>query len=353
MKRTTLPRVAATATLTFILLVLFVQAAQAEVPFDPPGKYSTSWLGNTYMDVNGHKNVTEELAGLCLSPNGKLYSAGYAETWGGGASHNAADGSLLGTLRQNVNGWKGSDGQVDAAYGMTVHPRKNGEYIVLFENAAWANIQMYRWQPGGPRISNPTAPAEPKHETSASDNAEASPGYVTIFSDDTIKQWRQCGPGRFVVTNGVATGEGGMGLWWYAGRQFTNFVLRGEFVQEQEIADSGVFLRFPDPGQDPWVAVHQGHEMEIGDPAPQDPTWRTGSIYPFAASARANTKPLGQWNTFEITCNGQEYTVRINDDVVTRWTDPQARTAHGFIGLQNYNDHKTVRHRNLRIQELP
>jgi hypothetical protein len=195
--------------------------------------------------------------------------------------------------------------------------------------------------------------AVPKEQPVIPGNTELLPGFVSLFSDDALKQWRQCGPGRFVVTNGVATGEGGMGLWWYAGRQFTNFVLRGEFVQEQEIADSGVFLRFPDPGQDPWVAVHQGHEMEIGDPAPQDPTWRTGSIYPFAASTRANTKPLGQWNTFEITCNGQEYTVRINDDVVTRWTDPQARTAHGFIGLQNYNDHKTVRHRNLRIKELP
>jgi len=60
---------------------------------------------------------------------------------------NKADGKLVGTLRQNVNGWKGSDGQVDAACGMTVTLRKNGEYVVLFENAAWANIQMYRWCP--------------------------------------------------------------------------------------------------------------------------------------------------------------------------------------------------------------
>ena len=57
------------------------------------------------------------------------------------------DGSLVGTLRQNVNGWKGSDGQVDAAYGMTVTKRSNGEYVILFENAAWANIMMTRWSP--------------------------------------------------------------------------------------------------------------------------------------------------------------------------------------------------------------
>ena len=96
-------------------------------------------------------------------------------------------------------------------------------------------------------------------------------GFKSLFSDEALKQWRQCGPGRFVVSNGVARGEGGMGLWWYSGKQFTNFVLRGEFVQEQEIADSGVFLRFPDPKDDPWNAVHQGHEMEIGDPIPKIP----------------------------------------------------------------------------------
>ena len=178
-------------------------------------------------------------------------------------------------------------------------------------------------------------------------------GFEPLLSPSAVVSWRQCGPGQFAVTNGVATGHGGMGLWWYGARQFTNFVLRGEFVQEGAIADSGVFVRFPDPGNDPWIAVHQGHEMEIGDPEPKDPTWRTGSIYPFAASKKANTKPLGQWNSYELTCIGQTYTVRINGEVVTEWMDPKHRTEHGFIGLQNYNDGKTVRHRNLRVKNLP
>jgi len=178
-------------------------------------------------------------------------------------------------------------------------------------------------------------------------------GFENLFTGEALKQWRQCGPGQFVVSNGVATGEGGMGLWWYAGRQFTNFVLRGEFAQEQEIADSGVFLRFPDPKDDPWNAVRQGHEMEIGDPEPKDPTWRTGSIYPFKSSIRANTKPVGQWNEYEITCIGQDYSVRMNGEPIMSWTDPKKRASFGYIGLQNYNDGKAVRHRHLRIKELP
>ncbi len=185
----------------------------------------------------------------------------------------------------------------------------------------------------------------------AADDAEA--GFVPLFAKDELKNWKQCGPGRMVFKDGVATGEGGMGLWWYSGREYGDFVLRGEFLQEQEIADSGVFLRFPDPGEDPWIAVHKGHEMEIGDPQPKDPTWRTGSIYPFCASSRANTKPIGQWNSYEIICIGHVYTVRINGEEVLKWTDPKERTLKGYIGLQNYNDKKTVRHRNIRIKPLP
>jgi len=178
-------------------------------------------------------------------------------------------------------------------------------------------------------------------------------GFLPLLSQEAQKHWRQCGPGQFLVKGGIATGEDGMGLWWYSARQFDDFVLRGDFMQEQEIADSGVFLRFPDPGNDPWDAVHKGHEMEIGDPEPNDPTWRTGSIYPFCASAKANTKPIGQWNRYEIVCIGHLYTVRINGEQVLRWTDPNQRTLKGYVGLQNYNDGKIVRHRNLRIKPLP
>ena len=177
-------------------------------------------------------------------------------------------------------------------------------------------------------------------------------GFVPLLAAAALPDWKQCGPGKFSVADGVASAEGGMGLWWYAGRPFTNFVLRGEFLQEQEIADSGIFLRFPDPGHDPWQAVKKGHEMEIGDPHPKNPTWRTGSLYPFHASVEANTKPLGQWNSYEIVCRDHDYSVRINGKLVNTWTDTTQRSLSGFIGLQNYHDGKTVRHRNLRTKEL-
>lgn len=81
--------------IAIILLSLLTPAVYAELPSNPPGTYSTSWLGNTYMDADGHKNVTEELADLCLSPNGKIFTAGYAESWGGGAEYKADDGGFI------------------------------------------------------------------------------------------------------------------------------------------------------------------------------------------------------------------------------------------------------------------
>jgi Domain of Unknown Function (DUF1080) len=177
-------------------------------------------------------------------------------------------------------------------------------------------------------------------------------GFVPLFSAAALPDWKQCGPGGFAVTHGVATGEGGMGLWWYSGRQFTNFVLRGEFLQGQELSDSGVFLRFPDPGDDVWSAVKHGHEMEIGDPNPGNPYAPTGSIYPFASSIANASRPVGEWNQYEIVASGHNYSVRLNGRLVTTWTDTTGRTLGGFIGLQNYKDGKTVRHRNLRVKEI-
>lgn len=178
-------------------------------------------------------------------------------------------------------------------------------------------------------------------------------GFQPLLGKDAEDGWTQCGPGKFELREGVASAHGGMGLWWYSRRAFTNFVLRGEFRQEQAGADSGVFVRFPPPGNDPWSAVKAGHEVEIGESQPENPTWRTGSIYPFKAALPGASKAAGEWNTFEIACIGHDYSVRLNDGMVTTWTDQERRSASGFIGLQNYDDGKMVRFRRLRVKDVP
>ena len=195
----------------------------------------------------------------------------------------------------------------------------------------------------------------PIREIPAAYRAEGTPtpyddeGFALLLDPALATGWAQCGPGGFDVRDGIASARGGMGLWWYRARPYGNFILRGEFVQDQPLADSGVFVRFPDPGDDPWVAVHQGHEIEIGDDKVSK--GGTGSIYDFQAPTALPLRPPGEWNEYEIACAGEEYTVRLNRKLINRYRS--TRRSEGHIGLQNYDDGKSVRHRNLRIRELP
>jgi hypothetical protein len=179
-------------------------------------------------------------------------------------------------------------------------------------------------------------------------------GFQPLFGRNADEGWAQCGPGYFSLTNGVATSHGGMGLWWFTNRTYTNFVVRGEWRMENRHSDTGLFVRFPNPDQDPWSAVKCGHEMELGDdPDGKDPTWRTGALYPFQPPTRVPTRPVGEWNSYEFSAVGQVYIVRINGETVTVWEDRQKRTVSGHIGLQNYEEGKGAQHRRIRIKVLP
>jgi hypothetical protein len=183
-------------------------------------------------------------------------------------------------------------------------------------------------------------------------------GFTKLLDEPRLKEWAQCGPGRFDVRDGVATGVGGMGLWWYKARTFRDFVLRGEYLQEAGgNSDSGIFVRFPDPGDQPMAAVRQGHEFEIGDIASAS-KHGTGAVYPFQGPTWLPVKPPGEWNAYEITCLGRTYDFRLNGHLVNRFVDDQSRPLEGYVGLQNHpydrgNYDRPVRHRNLRIRELP
>ncbi len=65
--------------------------------------------------------------------------------------HRLADGGYVGTLRPDINGWKGSGGCVDSDNALNVTLRANGEYVLFLENAAWNHVMMFRWMPAGGR----------------------------------------------------------------------------------------------------------------------------------------------------------------------------------------------------------
>jgi hypothetical protein len=86
-----------------------------------------------------------------------------------------------------------------------------------------------------------------------------------------------------------------MGLLWYYKRKFKDFILGLEWKASSKGDNSGVFVRFPNPENDPYVAVSYGYEIQIGDLAQPDgkPIHGTGAIYDFAAPSIKESKSTG------------------------------------------------------------
>ena len=186
-------------------------------------------------------------------------------------------------------------------------------------------------------------------------NAETAEGFVSLGTGG-IEGWRMAGPGKFIELGGnIIESEGGLGLLWFAKEQFEDFVLRVDFRLSNGGDNSGVFIRFPNPGNDPNV-VNQGYEVQIDNTgfnpdtnAQNDLFHKTGSVYTLAPSNA--TAAVGQWHTFEIEAVGTKITVRLNGTQVSQLTNAN-RSPKGFIGLQNHHAGSKVQFTRLRIKNL-
>ena len=178
--------------------------------------------------------------------------------------------------------------------------------------------------------------------------------FLNLFNGETLDDWKMAGKGSFAILqkeNALQT-QGGMGLLWYYKRKFKDFILELEWKTSSKGDNSGVFVRFPNPGND-YVAVNNGYEIQIDDLAQPDgnPIHGTGAIYEFAAPFMINFKPIGEWNSLKIIAEKQNYIVITNDvKVISIFTGN--RLLEGYIGLQNHDDGSKVSFKNIKTREL-
>ena len=177
-------------------------------------------------------------------------------------------------------------------------------------------------------------------------------GFASIFDGRSLSGWQMAGAGRFIVAGGTLETEGGLGLLWYTLQQFSDFILRLDWQATHADDNSGIFLRFPNPGNDPFVAVNQGYEIQIDDLGQPDgnPIHQTGAVYSFAAPNKIASRPVGEWNTYEIQVSGQQYKITLNGELVTSFTGN--RGLQGHIGLQNHHPGARIAFRNLQVKAL-
>jgi hypothetical protein len=176
-----------------------------------------------------------------------------------------------------------------------------------------------------------------------------------LFDGKSLDGWEHVGPGKMVLEDGILRTEGGMGLLWYTKETFGDCVLKVVYKTTNKAANSGVFVRIADKPKDEWYAVHHGFEVQICDIA--DPYHGTGAVYSLS-KATAQAGKLGEWNTMEITLDGDRVKVKVNGVPVndfdpagpvperTKPYEPERgpRPKKGYIGLQNHDDYAEGTH---------
>lgn len=170
-----------------------------------------------------------------------------------------------------------------------------------------------------------------------------------LFDGSGLQGWRMAGSGELALVDGALETRGGMGLLWYAEREFVDFVLEVQWRASRPSDNSGVFVRFPDPGSDPWVAVHEGYEIQILEEAPAADQ-RTGAVYRCSPPRDLPLLAPGEWHRLSVAARGQLYVVAVDGTVVNRYVGHRRRRGH--VGLQNHDDDSRVQFRSVRVTPL-
>ena len=189
-------------------------------------------------------------------------------------------------------------------------------------------------------------------------------GWKQIFNGKDLTGWEHVGDGNFVIEQGMLKSEGGMGLLWYTPEKLGDIKIRVVYKLTKKDTNSGVYVRIPEKPTEPWMPVNKGNEVQIYNPG--DDYHCTGVIYSFSKALARPYKPVGEWNTMEITLDGPRTIVTVNGvkttDYVQGQPDPPnrhegdpasgVRPNSGYMGLQNHNAESVVYFREVAVQPL-
>jgi hypothetical protein len=206
-------------------------------------------------------------------------------------------------------------------------------------------------------------------------------GFQVLFNGFDTGTWRmttirnqpanRSNPGAMRLINGALETMPGndMGIFWHTVPTPANFILKLQWLRWHDAANSGVYVRFPDPesknyNNSAFVADDFGFEVQI-DEFGDIPVHRTGAIYrkdnrtDFETLNQVPARGPGEWNDYEIRVDGQLYTVMLNGQQVCAFDNSTAYPTRGHdaqthIGLQVYADPRSlIAYRRIQIKALP
>jgi len=191
--------------------------------------------------------------------------------------------------------------------------------------------------------------------------APAGDGFVALFDGKDLSAW-SAGPGNgWVVEDGVIALKNREDGKEHNEKEYGDFEFRCEYRWEKKGGNSGIALRTPDKGDPAYVGMEIQLIDDEGWPGKLADYQHTGSVYDVQPAKARKNKPIGEWNTVRIVCQGRKVLVEQNgtalvdanlDDYKEKAdkNHPGLKREKGHIGFQSYNTR--VEFRNVYIKEL-
>ncbi|CAN5568644.1 DUF1080 domain-containing protein [soil metagenome] len=176
-------------------------------------------------------------------------------------------------------------------------------------------------------------------------------GWVSIFDGESLDGWKISeNPEAIRVEDGNIVVHGNRAHLFYVGpvenHNFQDFEFKADIMTFPG-ANSGMFIHteYQDEG---WPS--KGYEIQVNN---SHTDWRrTGSIYAVQDVKEAPAKD-NEWFTQHIIVEGNQITVKVNDEVINELTVTEdSRLNGGTIALQAHDPESKVYYRNIMVKPL-
>lgn len=208
--------------------------------------------------------------------------------------------------------------------------------------------------------SSDTATKEPAPEAASPTTATAS-DWVSIFDGKSLDGWKvNENAATFSIEEGAIVANGDRAHLFYTGElanhEFKNFEFKAQ-VMTLPNSNAGIYFhtKFQEEG---WPS--KGYEVQVNN---SHTDWRrTGGLYAIDDVKEPPTKD-NEWFTQHIIVNGKRVVVKLNDEIVVDYTEPDNPDRsegmkdrlidRGTFALQGHDPGSKVMFKDIMVKVLP
>jgi hypothetical protein len=160
--------------------------------------------------------------------------------------------------------------------------------------------------------------------------SQADAGWSTLFdANSNLNQWSLVGDANWRIQDGALQADflrSKTPSYLVTKTTYQNIDIRAEVWVDSQ-TNSGIFIRCQQADK---IGADSCYEINIWDTRP-DPSYGTGAIVD-VAKVSPMPRAGGQWNTLEISAQGDQLVVKLNGQVTAQARD--GKHAKGYLALQ-------------------